>query len=187
MAVNSNMLALGTQAPSFELPTVVDGSTVSAKALEGRPLLVAFISRHCPYVKHLQQKLAEVGNEYQSKGVAVVAIGSNDPVTYPEDAPEKLAEQASELGFEFPYLFDETQEVARAYKAACTPDFFLFDADHKLVYRGQFDGSRPRSDEPVTGADLIAALDAVLAGEPVPADQKPSMGCSIKWREAVTQ
>lgn len=181
------MLALGTQAPSFSLPNVVDGSTVSLADLNGKPLLVTFISRHCPYVKHLQDKLAEVGNAYQAKGMAVVAIGSNDPVSYPADAPERLAEQAKEVGFEFPYLFDETQEVARAYKAACTPDFFLFDADHQLVYRGQFDGSRPRSDEPVTGADLTAALDAVLAGEPVPVDQKPSMGCSIKWREPVAQ
>ncbi len=181
------MLALGTKAPSFSLPSVVDGSSVSLAGLEGQPLLVAFISRHCPYVKHLQAKLAEVGNSYRAKGVAVVAIGSNDPITYPDDAPERLAEQAREVGFEFPYLFDETQEVARAYKAACTPDFFLFGPDHRLVYRGQFDGSRPRSDAPVTAADLTAALDAVLAGEPVPADQKPSMGCSIKWRESVAQ
>lgn len=178
------MLALGTQAPSFSLASVVDGNTVSLADLKGRPLLVTFISRHCPYVKHLQAKLAEVGNAYQANGVAIVAIASNDPVSYPADAPERLAEQADELGFEFPYLFDETQEVARAYKAACTPDFFLFDAGHQLVYRGQFDGSRPRSDAPVTGADLTAALDAVLAGKPVPADQKPSMGCSIKWRTA---
>lgn len=181
------MLALGTQAPSFSLPSVVDGGTVSLADLEGRPLLVTFISRHCPYVKHLQVKLAKVGNAYQAKGVAVVAIGSNDPLSYPADAPERLAEQAHELGFEFPYLFDGTQGVARAYKAACTPDFFLFDANHQLAYRGQFDGSRPRSDAPVTGADLMAALDAVLAGEPVADEQKPSMGCSIKWREAVNQ
>lgn len=178
------MLALGTSAPDFSLEDVVSGDTVSKADFAGKPLLVVFMSRHCPYVKLIERKLAEVGNDYRGRGVGVVAIGSNDPVTYPDDAPEQLAEQAREVGFEFPYLFDDTQEVARAYTAACTPDFFLFDGEHSLVYRGRFDGARPRSDTPVTGEDLIRALDAVLAGEPAPEEQLPSMGCSIKWKEA---
>lgn len=177
------MLALGTSAPTFSLQDVADNATSSLADFTGQPLLVAFLSRHCPYVKHLQEQFAEAANSYQAKGVAVVAISANDARTYPEDAPAKLADQKREVGFDFPYLFDETQETARAHSAACTPDFFLFDRDHKLVYRGRFDGSRPRSDEPVTGHELSAALDAVLAGTPVPADQKPSMGCSIKWKE----
>jgi len=184
MAVESNMLEIGTQAPDFSLPTVTDGSSVSRGQFSGKPLLVVFMSRHCPYVKHIQQRFAEVANEYQDKGVGVIAISANDVSSHPEDAPEKLSEQATEVGFRFPYLFDESQDTARAYRAACTPDFFLFDADHRLVYRGRFDGSRPRNDEPVTGEDLRAALDAVLAGETIPEeDQRPSMGCSIKWRE----
>ena len=178
------MLELGTPAPDFSLGTVTDGTTVSRDDFNGKPLLVVFMSRHCPYVKHIQAKFAEVADTYRQKGVAVAAISANDAASYPEDAPEKLAEQAGELGFTFPYLFDESQEVARAYTAACTPDFFLFDTDHKLYYRGRFDGSRPRNDEPVTGTDLIAAMDAVLAGEERPAEQRPSMGCSIKWRDA---
>lgn len=185
MAIESNMLALGTAAPQFSLRDVVGGGTVSLADFEGKPLLVVFLSRHCPYVKHIQAKLAEVANEYQRKGVGVVAIGANDAETYPDDAPDSLAEQAREVGFEFPYLFDETQGVAKAFSAACTPDFFLFDRDHQLAYRGQFDSSRPRNDEPVTGSDLTAALDAVLSGQPAPAVQRPSMGCSIKWKEAL--
>lgn len=177
------MLDLRTPAPAFTLQDVADNSTVSLADFAGRPLLAIFLSRHCPYVKHLQDKLAELANSWQAQGIGVVAISANDAEQYPEDAPEKLAEQKREVGFEFPYLFDETQAVAKAYTAACTPDFFLFDKDHKLVYRGRFDASRPRSDEPVTGQDLSAALDAVLSGAPVPADQKPSMGCSIKWKE----
>jgi peroxiredoxin len=177
------MLDLGTPAPAFSLQDVPAAGTFSPVDFEGQPLLVVFLSRHCPYVKHIQNRLAAVLNAYRAKGVGVVAIGSNDAVSYPEDAPEKLAEQAREVGFEFPYLFDGSQEVARAYSAACTPDFFLFDRNHRLAYRGQFDSSRPRNDDPVTGADLAAALDAVLAGEPATAEQKPSMGCSIKWKE----
>ena len=178
------MLELGTPAPDFSLSTVTDGKTVSREDFSGKPLLVVFMSRHCPYVKHVQAKFAETANEYARKGVGVVAISANDAVSYPEDAPARLAEQAVEVGFEFPYLYDESQDVAREYTAACTPDFFLFDSDHRLYYRGRFDGSRPRNDEPVTGADLKAALDAVLAGEDRPAEQRPSMGCSIKWRDA---
>lgn len=178
------MLELGTPAPSFTLQDVADNSTVSLTDFAGRPLLVIFLSRHCPYVKHLQDKLAEVANAWQAKGGGVVAISANDAEQYPEDAPAKLAEQKREVGFEFPYLFDETQEVAAAYTAACTPDFFLFDQEHKLAYRGRFDAARPRSDEPVTGEELSAALDAVLNRTPVSSDQKPSMGCSIKWKQA---
>ena len=176
------MLELGTKAPQFSLPSVTDGSTVSLGDYTDRPLLVVFMSRHCPYVKHIEAKFAEVANRFQADGGAAVAISANDITSHPEDAPEKLKEQAQENGFEFPYLFDESQDVARAYTAACTPDFFLFDRNHELVYRGRFDGSRPKNDEPVTGTDLSAALTAVLAGEAVPAEQRPSMGCSIKWR-----
>lgn len=176
------MLELGTKAPRFSLESVVDGSTVSLADHAGKPLLVVFMSRHCPYVKHIEAKFAEVANAFVDGGGAVVAISANDVTSHPEDAPEKLKEQAEANGFRFPYLFDESQDVARAYTAACTPDFFLFDAGHELVYRGRFDGSRPKNDEPVTGADLEAALKAVLAGQAVPAEQRPSMGCSIKWR-----
>ncbi len=151
--------------------------------LEGADgLLVMFLCTHCPYVKHVEQELAKIGRDYVDRGLAIVAIGANDADRYPDDAPDKLAEQARRLGFRFPYLYDETQDVARAYTAACTPDFFVFDAERKLVYRGQLDDSRPRNDEPVTGADLRAAIDATLSGQPVPTDQKPSMGCGIKWK-----
>ena len=141
-----------------------------------------FICRHCPYVKHVQSKLSEIGKEYQSKDIGIVALSSNDPIAYPEDGPESLKEQAQELEFLFPYCFDETQEVARAYTAACTPDFFLFDNDRKLVYRGQLDGSRPGNNVPLTGTDLRSAIDAVLEDKPVDPVQKPSMGCSIQWK-----
>jgi peroxiredoxin len=182
MAVTSAMLPLGTPAPSFALPAV-DGATVSSADLADAPaLLVMFLSRHCPYVKHVQAELGRLGAEYAERGVAIVAICSNDAQRYPDDAPEGLARQAAEAGFTFPYLVDATQEVARAYGAACTPDFFLFDAERRLVYRGQMDDSRPSSDVPVTGEDLRAALDAVLAGDPVPGEQLPSMGCGIKWK-----
>lgn len=177
------MLELGTKAPQFSLPSVTDDSTVSLGDFAGKPLLVVFMSRHCPYVKHIEAKFAEVANRFQAEGGGVVAISANDITSHPEDAPEKLKEQAEANGFEFPYLFDEGQGVARAYTAACTPDFFLFDGSHELVYRGRFDGSRPKNDEPVTGADLEAALRAVLDGKAMPEDQRPSMGCSIKWRE----
>ncbi|MGH2674792.1 MAG: thioredoxin family protein [Actinomycetota bacterium] len=184
MAGTSTMLALGTEAPDFALPDVTTGRTVRRSDFDGgKALLVMFTCRHCPYVRHVRQGLAELGRDYQDRDVAIVAISANDPEAYPEDAPESLAEEALEAGYTFPYLFDETQEVARAYSAACTPDFFLFDADRKLAYRGQFDSSRPGGDVPVTGEDLRQALDAVLAGLPVSQDQRPSVGCTIKWRD----
>jgi peroxiredoxin len=178
------MLALGTKAPDFELPDVVTGRTVSVRDFDDkRALLVMFICRHCPYVRHVREELARLGREFAGSEVAIVAISANDPTEYPEDAPESLAEEAREAGYAFPYLFDETQEVAKAYTAACTPDFFLFDADRALVYRGQLDASRPSNNGlPVTGADLRAAIDAVLSGAPVAEDQRASIGCSIKWR-----
>ena len=180
---SSTMMPLGTAAPDFALTDVTSGKQVRLSDFAAdRGLLVMFLSRHCPFVKHVQQKVAEVANSYLDEGLGVVAICSNDVEKYPDDGPENMREQAREVGFAFPYLFDETQEVARAYGAACTPDFFLFDGDQKLAYRGQFDGSRPRNDVPVTGDDLKRAIDAVLAGEPVPGDQVPSMGCNIKWK-----
>jgi peroxiredoxin len=180
----SNMLDLGTPAPHFELPDVTSGRTVSIRNFDDKKaLLVMFICRHCPYVQHVQKELARIGRDYVNKSVGIVAISSNDAQAYPDDRPESLREQAAHLGFTFPYCYDESQEVARAFKAACTPDFFLFDDSRKLVYRGQLDDSRPNSGIPVTGADLRAAIDAVLAGRPVEARQKPSVGCNIKWRE----
>lgn len=182
MAATSTMLELGTQAHDFALPEVTDGTTVSLSDLDGSDaLVVAFLSRHCPYVKHVQEAFAALADDYLERGARFVGICSNDAESYPDDAPEKLAEQKREVGFAFPYLFDASQEVAKAYRAACTPDFFVFDRDRRLVYRGQMDGSRPGGDEP-TGRDLRAALDAVLAGQTPPGDQYPSMGCSIKWR-----
>ena len=184
-ATESTMLALGTVAPDFSLPDVVSGRTVSLKDFAGkRALLVMFICRHCPYVKHVQDELARLGRDYADKPMGIVAISSNDAVNYPDDAPESLREMAVQLGFQFPYLYDESQEVARAYDAACTPDFFLFDENRRLVYRGQLDGSRPGNGVPVTGRDLRAAIDAVLAGAPVDPNQKPSLGCTIKWKRA---
>ena len=183
MAVPSTMLALGTKAPDFELPDVVTGKTVSIRDFDGkRALLVMFICRHCPYVKHVRAELARLGHDFADSELAIVAISANDPDEYPEDAPEGLAEDAREAGYAFPYLFDETQEVAKAYTAACTPDLFLFDADRALVYRGQLDDSRPSNGLPVTGEDLRAAIDAVLSGGPVSQDQRASIGCGIKWR-----
>ena len=179
----SSMLPLGTSAPDFALNDVVTQHELSARNAAGpKGLLVMFICRHCPFVKHVQAALAQLGRDYQNKGVGIVAISSNDPADYAEDSPESLAEQARQAGFTFPYLYDETQGAARAYGATCTPDFFLFDSALKLVYRGQFDASRPGNDVPVTGKDLRAALDAVIAGQPVNPDQKPSIGCSIKWK-----
>jgi peroxiredoxin len=178
----SAMLALGTSAPVFDLPDVVSGKTVALQSVAGpKGLLVMFICRHCPFVKHLEKALAQLGLDYQGKGIGIVAISSNDAANYPDDAPESLAEQARDLGFAFPYLYDETQEVARAYDATCTPDFFLFDDKLQLVYRGQFDSSRPGNGVPVTGKDLRAAINALLAGEPIHPIQKPSLGCNIKW------
>jgi peroxiredoxin len=183
MAVESTMLALGTKAPDFDLPDTVGGRRIALGDLaEKKALVVIFLCNHCPYVKHIQQGLVELGNDYAGADAAIVAISSNDAEAYPDDSPEQLGAVARELGYAFPVLYDETQEVARAYTAACTPDFFLFGPDRSLVYRGRFDESRPNSGIPVTGGDLRAALDAVLTGEAVPAAQYPSMGCSIKWR-----
>ncbi len=179
----STMAPLGTQAPPFRLPDVTTGRIVSLDDFKSAPaLLVMFICNHCPYVKHIRTRLAQVARDYRAKGVAVVAISSNDVREFPDDSPEKMAEEARTCGYTFPYLFDETQEVAKAYEAACTPDLYVFDANRKLVYRGQFDDSRPSNGKPVTGADLSAALDAVLAGRPVMPDQKASVGCNIKWK-----
>ena len=178
----STMSPLGSSAPDFSLLNV-DGRMVSLGDFADAPaLLVMFICNHCPYVKHVAPVLARVCREYQTQGVAVVAISSNDAVGYPEDSPEQMVQEAQDRGYTFPYLFDETQEVAKTYKAACTPDFFLFDAEGKLVYRGQLDDSRPSNKIPVTGRDLRAALQAVLAGKPPIAEQKPSIGCNIKWK-----
>ena len=180
----STMLSLGTNAPDFSLPNI-DGSTVSLSDVAGKPgLLVIFMCNHCPFVVHLRDELARFANEYQEKGLAIVGISSNDVATHPDDSPEKMAEEAKSAGYTFPYLYDENQDVAKSYQAACTPDFFLFDSNQELVYRGQFDDSRPESGTPVTGADMRAACDAVLAGQPVSAEQTPSIGCNIKWKES---
>ncbi|MGA2672425.1 MAG: thioredoxin family protein [Terracidiphilus sp.] len=179
----STMLELGTIAPEFALTNVITGTTVSLDDFRGRKaLLVMFICAHCPYVKHINEGLAGLGKDYATKPLAIFAISSNDVSNHPGDSPEGLKRQAETFGFDFPYLYDETQAVAHAYKAACTPDFFLFDVDFRLVYRGQFDSSRPGSGIPVTGEDLRAAIDQVLAGKPVPKDQRPSIGCNIKWK-----
>jgi len=179
-ATPSTMLPLGTTMPAFSL-TAVTGGSVSSDSFAGRPLLVAFICHHCPFVRHIRQEFARFAAEYQARGLAIVAINSNDAVAHPEDGPDGMRQEAKQAGYAFPYLYDETQEVAKAFRAACTPDFFLFDSHGALVYRGQFDGSRPRSAVPVTGSDLRAAADAVLEGRAVPSDQKPSIGCNIKW------
>jgi peroxiredoxin len=176
-------LQLGAHAPEFALPDVVSGKTVRRDDFRGKSgLLVMFICTHCPYVKHVEKALAGIGQDYAGKPLGIVAISSNDAESYPDDRPEGLKRQAQKLGFRFPYLYDESQQVARAYRAACTPDFFLFDADLKLVYRGQLDGSRPGNGVGVTGDDLRAAIDAVLAGKSVSGDQRPSIGCNIKWK-----
>ena len=181
-AVNSTMLPLGTLAPDFRLPTP-DGRQVARDDFAAAPaLLVMFICNHCPYVVHIRDGLAAFARDYQTRGLAIVGITANDVAAYPADRPEKMADEAQAVGYVFPYLFDETQEVAKAFRAACTPDFFLFDRQRRLVYRGQFDDSRPGSGRPVTGADLRAAADAVLAGRAVPAEQRPSIGCNIKWK-----
>jgi len=183
MAVTpSTMLSLGTQAPDFSLPDT-EGNLVSLSDFRDAPaLLVIFMCNHCPFVKHVAQGLAKLAQQYQAKGVAIVGINSNDVQSFPEDSPANMKKEAARHGYTFPYLYDETQKVAKAYRAACTPDFFLFDRQRRLVYRGQMDDSRPGSKIPVTGKDLRAALDAVLAGQPVPEVQKPSMGCNIKWK-----
>ena len=179
----STMLALGTALPSFAVPDL-DGKTVTDRDFPSAPaLVVAFICPHCPYVKHVRQAFAQLAKEYQQQQqVAIVAINSNDAQAFPDDDPAGMRREASAAGFTFPYLYDESQEVAKAFRAACTPDFFVFDRDRRLAYRGQFDGSRPNSATPATGADLRAALDAVVAGRAPSADQRPSVGCNIKWK-----
>jgi thiol-disulfide isomerase/thioredoxin len=178
----STMLELGTPAPDFRLPDPSGRFFARDDFARNEPLLVMFLCNHCPYVKHIREGLARFGHDYADRGLGMVAINANDVGAYPDDRPEKMAEEARDAGYAFPYLYDESQAVAKAYHAACTPDFFLFDRDRKLVYRGQFDGSRPANDVPVTGRDLRAAVDAVLAGEAPSGDQRPSLGCNIKWR-----
>lgn len=179
----STMLPLGTAAPDFSLKDTVSGKTMSLASFAGKKgLLVMFICNHCPYVKHLKPALAQLGKDYAGKDVAIVGISANDPVSHPDDAPDKLAADAKASGYTFPVLFDDTQKVAQAYKAACTPDFFVFDASRKLAYRGQFDDSRPGNGKPVTGSDLRGALDAVIAGKSAASKQTASIGCNIKWR-----
>lgn len=182
-ATPSTMIDLGTKAPDFCLPEPRTGHDVSYGRIAGaKGTLVMFICNHCPFVIHVKDELAKIGRDYEGQGIGIVAISSNNVETHPDDAPDKMAAFAEANGFTFPYLYDETQEVAKAYSAACTPDFFLFDADDKLVYRGQLDDSRPKSDVPVTGTDLRAALDAVVAGKAVSIEQMPSIGCNIKWK-----
>lgn len=179
----STMLPLGTPAPDFSLPEPMTGKTVSLGDFQDAPaLLVMVICNHCPFVKHIRQGLVQFARDYPAKDLAIVAISANDAANYPDDSPAKIAEEAKTFSYPFPYLHDESQAVAKAYHAACTPDFFLFDASRKLVYRGQFDGSRPGNKLPVTGSDLRAAADALLAGQPVPSAQQPSIGCNIKWK-----
>lgn len=179
----STMLEIGTEAPEFELPDVGTGKTVSIHDYDDvKGLLVIFMCNHCPYVKHIKEALVDFANDYSDDQLGIVAISSNDVEKYPDDGPEKMAEEAEKFGYPFPYLFDESQEVAKAYRAACTPDFFLFDEDRKLFYRGQFDDSRPGNDKPVTGHDLRRAVEAMLEGGTEIEDQIPSMGCNIKWK-----
>jgi peroxiredoxin len=183
LTASTMLLELGEAAPDFRLPDVSTGKTISLETFSGKKgVLVMFICRHCPYVIHVKEELARLGRDYASSPLAIAAISSNDAESYPMDAPARLKEMAEELGFTFPFCYDETQEVAKAYAAACTPDFFLLDEKRKLAYRGQLDDSRPGNGVPVTGRDLRAAIDAVLAGRPIAGPQKPSMGCNIKWK-----
>jgi hypothetical protein len=182
MAVASNMLPLGTQLPDFRLGDTVSGRLVASDELLGRPSVVAFICNHCPYVKHIRQGLADFGRYCAEQRVGLVAISSNDPVTHPEDGPQQMGAEARTSGYVFPYLFDETQDVARAFNAACTPEFYVFDPGGRLAYRGQFDEARPKNDVKVTGVDVRAAVAALLAGQAPSPEQKPSIGCSIKWK-----
>lgn len=180
-ATPSTMLPLATPCPDFQLPDP-DGRTWRRDDFAAKPaLLVMFLCNHCPYVKHIREGLAAFGHDYADR-LAMVAVNSNDAHAYPDDGPARMAEEARAAGYVFPYLFDESQEVAKAFRAACTPEFYLFDDERRLVYRGQFDDSRPKNDEPITGADLRAAVESLLAGEPVPTEQKPGIGCNIKWR-----
>jgi len=180
----SQMIELGTEAPNFSLPDVVSGNTISLDDFpDAKGFMIAFICNHCPFVQLIRHEFARYGREYTDKGIAVIAINSNDIEAHPEDGPDAMRDDARRFGYTFPYCLDEDQSVAKAYQAACTPDLYLFDADRKLVYRGQFDDARPGSDVPVTGADLRAATDALLAGQAIPADdQKASLGCNIKWK-----
>jgi peroxiredoxin len=178
----STMLDLGTKAPDFSLPDVHGRKVSLSDFASAKVLVVLFICNHCPYVKHIRRGLAQIARDYGPRSVAFVAINSNDVDQYPDDSPPNMAAEAQQYGYDFPYLFDETQSVAKAYRAACTPDIYVFDEDRVLVYRGQFDDSRPGKDIPVTGEDLRAAIDALLAGRPVSDDQVPSMGCNIKWK-----
>lgn len=182
MATASTMLPLGTKVPDFSLPDVRSASTVSVGDFTQKGLLVMFICNHCPYVKLVQPGLVSLGNDYEDSDLAIVAIAPNDAIAYPDDSPDEMARVADELGYAFPVLYDESQEVARAFTAACTPDFFLFDPDRALVYRGQFDGARPGNGVPVTGESLRTAIEALLSDQPMPKDQFPSLGCSIKWK-----
>jgi len=182
MAVQSSLLPLGTPLPSFRLTDTVSGRVVASADFAGRPLVVAFICNHCPYVKRIRDGLAAFGRYASERGVGFVGVSSNDPAAYPEDAPDKMALEARAAGWSFPYLFDETQGTARAFQAACTPEFYVFDAQGALAYRGQFDEARPKNDAPVTGADVRAAVEALLAGQSPKSEQKPSIGCSIKWK-----
>lgn len=182
VAVNSTMLPLGTKAPDFRLPDTT-GKLVTVKDFEkSHALMVIFMCNHCPYVKHIRAGLAQLARDYVSRRVAVVGISSNDAKNYPADSPKMMAEEAKSAGYIFPYLYDESQEVAKSYRAACTPDIYIFDSEQRLAYRGQFDDSRPGNGVPVTGKDVRAALDALLAGKPVPPNQKASIGCNIKWK-----
>ncbi len=178
----STMLELGSPARDFSLPEPASGNTVSLADYAGRPLLVVFSCNHCPFVLHIVDSFAEFANAALGRGLGVVMINANDVAEYPADSPDRMVDFARAHGFEFPYLYDESQRAAIAYRAACTPDFFLFDADHRLVYRGQYDGARPGNGVEITGRDLRAAVDALLAGDPIPAEQVPSIGCNIKWR-----
>ncbi len=179
----SKMVELGSPAPSFSLPDTVSGRELSLDDVRGpRGALLMFICNHCPFVKHVRGELARLGRDYADSGIGIAAISANDADSYPQDGPEMMKREAAEAGYVFPYLHDESQRTARAYGAACTPDFFLFNSEMKLVYRGQLDDSRPGNDAPADGSDLRAALDALLAGEPIPPEQKPSIGCNIKWR-----
>lgn len=179
----SQMIDLGTEAPNFSLPDVVSGRNVSLNDFpDAKGFMIAFICNHCPFVQLIRHEFARYGREYTDKGIAVIAINSNDILAHPEDGPDAMSDEARRFGYAFPYCLDEDQSVAKAYQAACTPDLYLFGADRKLVYRGQFDDSRPGSDAPVTGADLRAASDALLAGQPIPEPQKASLGCNIKWK-----
>ena len=180
-ATPSTMLDLGTTLPPFRLRDI-NGKAVTSNDFGGsRGLLVAFICPHCPYVRHVRAEFARLAKEIQDRGISVIAINSNDATAFPDDSPDGMRKEASEVGYTFSYLVDDTQEVAKSFRAACTPDFFLFDSQRRLVYRGQFDDSRPKSEVPVTGKDVRAAVDALLAGTPIPADQRPSLGCNIKW------